>query len=125
MGKFSEVAKKAVNDSVIREGREKADLKSVAAAYPNGMTVIGAELAHTTEKGEPKTYAVIIIKEEPNKYFNCGSAMTKIVSKWLEMYEGDVEAMNADLVKDGGVVFTCEETRLQNGNNYTVINIKD
>lgn len=129
---FTGVAKKASNESVIRRGRTKADktkAPSILSAYTDGCTVIGAELSHTTEEDRQthetttKEFAVFIIKEEPDLYFNGGSAMTAIVRAWLDAFKGDAEAMNAELEKSGGVKVSFEFTRLQNGNNYTVVNV--
>lgn len=126
---FSNVAKKASNESVVRKGRKKADLQSVVSAYPDGVTIVCAEISHTTEVDRKtdetivKEFAVIAIKEESELYFNGGSALTAIVRAWLEQYGNDVEAMNADLEKSGGVKVKFEFTRLANGNNYTVVNV--
>ena len=129
---FTNVAKKASNESVIRRGRTKADkakAPSILSAYTDGCTIIGAELSHTTEEDRQthetvsKEFAVFIIAEEPDLYFNGGSCMTNIVRAWIEQFGGDVEAMNAELAKSGGVKVTFEFTRLQNGNNYTVVNV--
>lgn len=126
---FSSVAKKASNESVVRKGRKKADLQSVVSAYPEGVTIISAEISHTTEVDRKtddtivKEFAVIAIKEESELYFNGGSALTAIVRAWLEQYNGDVEAMNEDLEKSGGVKVNFDFTRLTNGNNYTAVTV--
>ena len=126
---FSSVAKKASNESVVRKGRKKADLQSVVSAYPDGVTIICAELSHTTEVDRKtdvtttKEFACFAIKEEDELYFNGGSALTAIVRAWLDEFNGDTDAMNTELAKSGGVKVSFEFTRLQNGNNYTVVNV--
>lgn len=122
---FKASAKEAVTNSVIIEGREKALLETLALAYPQGMTVVMAELAHTTDEktGEPKEYCRLVFGEEPDKYVNGGSAFTKVVTSWLAAYDYDVEKMNAELSASGGVKVSVSTTRLKNNNNYTVVTV--
>lgn len=122
---FKGSAKEAVTNSVIIDGREKAKLETLALAYPNGLTVVMAELAITTDEkaGEPKEYCRLVFAEEQKKYVNGGSAFTKVVRSWVEAFDGDVEKMNAELSASGGVKVSVSSTRLQNGNNYTVVNV--
>lgn len=123
---FSESAKKATADSFIIEGREKALIESLIPAYPNGMTVIMAEVTRTIDEktGEPKDYCRLVFAEEPKKYVNGGSAFTKVVNAW--MADGgftDCEEMSKALESAGGVKVKMTTTRLKNGNNYTVVTV--
>ena len=122
---FKGSAKEATTNSVVIDGREKAKLETLALAYPKGLTVIMAELAQTTDEKtkEPKDYCRLVFAEEPTKYVNGGSAFTKVVKSWYDGFNGDVEAMNKELAESGGVKVTVTSTRLQNGNNYTVVNV--
>lgn len=121
---FRESATSAVVDSYLRNGREKALLDTLAKAYPDGLTVIAGDLTHAIDKdGNPKEYCLVVFKEEPTKFVNGGSAFTKIVRGWLAEFDGDVEKMNAELEKSGGVKVKVDSKRLDNGNNYTVVTV--
>ena len=121
---FRASATSAVVDSYLRNGREKAMLDTLAKAYPDGLTVIAGDLTHAIDKnGEPKEYCLVVFKEEQNKFVNGGSAFTKIVRGWLSEFGGDVEKMNEELEKSGGVKVKVDTKRLDNGNNYTVVTV--
>lgn len=121
---FRASATSAVVDSYLRNGREKARLDTLAKAYPDGLTLIAGDLTHAIDKnGEPKEYCLVVFKEEPNKFVNGGSAFTKIIRGYVTAFEGDVEKMNDELEKSGGVKVKVDSKRLDNGNNYTVVNV--
>lgn len=118
---MKDLANKAVSESDIIAGREKAKLETLASAYPNGLTVIMCELAKAKDKdGTEKEYARLVFSEENTKYVNGGSAFTKVVRAWLSAC-GSIENVNATLAEQGGVKFTVKTTRLENGNNYTIV----
>lgn len=122
---FKGSAKKAVTDSIVIDGREKAKLETLALAYANGLTIVMAEVAQTTDKktGAPKDYCRLVFAEEPTKYVNGGSALTKVVKSWLANFDGDVEAMNRELTASGGVKISTSKIDLPDGNPYTVVNV--
>ncbi len=128
MFNFKEVAKKvADNNSFIMAGREKLGLDELISRYPDGVTVIGADLL----KGQHGEYAAGIYAEEEGFYFNGGKAFTDIVREWSAGYvaEGqtipDMERMTADLTECGGVKMKFEKTKTQSGNNFTKVEIID
>lgn len=121
---FRASATSAVVDSYLRNGREKAMLDTLAKAYPDGLTLIAGDLTHAIDKnGEPKEYCLVVFKEEPDKFVNGGSAFTKIIRGYVTAFEGDVEKMNEELEKSGGVKVKVDTKRLDNGNNYTVVTV--
>lgn len=121
---FRASATSAIVDSYLRNGREKALLDTLAKAYPDGLTLIAGDLTHAVDKnGEPKEYSLVVFKEEPDKFVNGGSAFTKIIRGFLASFEGDVEKMNEELEKSGGVKVKVDTKRLDNGNNYTVVTV--
>lgn len=121
---FKESAMSAVVDSYLRNGREKALLDTIAKAYPDGLTLIAGDLTHAIDKdGNPKEYCLVVFKEEPSKYVNGGSAFTKIVKGFIAHFDGDVEKMNEELEKAGGVKVKVDSKRLDNGNNYTIVTV--
>lgn len=122
---FKGSAKEAMTNSVVIDGREKAKLETLALAYPNGLTVVMAELAQTIDKktGAPKDYCRLVFAEEPSKYVNGGSAFTKVVKTWLSAFDGDVDKMNTELAASGGVKVSTSKIDLPDGNPYTVVNV--
>jgi len=104
-------------------GREKMDVDLVIAAYPDGITVTGADLiSYEDNDGKNVEYAAVNFKEDPTKYFNAGSALTGIVKDWFEGYQ-DYETMSKDLAAAGGVKVKMSKTRTKKGNNFTEVTI--
>ncbi len=109
-------------------GREAVKIESLIPAYPNGLTVIAAELATARDKktGEPKEFCRVVFKEEPSKFANGGSALTKIVKKWFT--DGgfeDAETLSKELEASGGVKVKMSKIYLPDGNPYTVVDVVD
>lgn len=125
MKDFKKVAQEAVTDSFIMRGRESIKTDLVIAAYPAGITIIGADIINTTDSktGEAKQYATCIFAEDETKYINGGSALTNIVREWLDGYE-TAEAMSADLKTSGGVkVKLSKEYSKNTGNPFVKVTV--
>ena len=125
MKDFKKVAQEAVTDSFIMRGREAIKTDLVIAAYPAGITIVGADIINTTDSktGEAKQYAACIFAEDDSKYINGGSALTNIVREWSDGYES-TEAMSADLKAAGGVkVKLSKEYSKNTGNPYVKVTV--
>lgn len=109
--------------SFITAGREKMDVDLVIAAYPDGITVVGADMiSYEDNDGRTVKYAAVAFKEDNSKYFNAGSALTGIVEDWFDGYS-DYETMSKDLAATGGVKIKMTKTRTRKGNNFTDVTI--
>lgn len=116
---FKAAAQEVVGGSFILEGREKKDVSAVIAAYPNGMTITGADLL---EK-DGSTFSALTIAEDPTIYFFGGKSLTDIVKKWSAAYDGDHETMSADLIKKGGLRVKLSRTKTKAGRDFTSVEI--
>ena len=82
-----------------------------------------ADFATITDKGEQKTFPVLLLKEYPDKYYNGGALLMKLCMAWASEYDGDVEAASADLEKSGGVQIKFRATKTKSGNNLTSVDV--
>lgn len=121
---FRKKAQEAVAGSFIMQGREAIKTEIVIASYPDGITVIGADMISTTDTktGELKEYASVIYAEDDTHYMNGGAALTDIVRAWGEGFES-YEEMSEALKQAGGVKIKMHRTTTKNGNNYTEVTV--
>lgn len=122
MKNFKEVAANAVTGSFIMQDRDAIQTDFVIAGYPDGITIIAADLIDTIDDktGEPKQYAACLFKEDPKHYINAGSSLTNIVKQWMIDYE-DCESMSKDLEASGGVKIKLRKGRTKKGNTFTEV----
>lgn len=118
MKDFKRVASETTSGSFIYNDREKIEKDLLIATYPDGVTVIGADLVN----GENGVYAVAIFAENPKQYFNGGKALTDIVKEWADGYE-DCEKMSDDLRASGGVKIKFTKTKTKSGHDFTAVTI--
>jgi hypothetical protein len=87
------------------------------------VTVVAFDFATITDKGEEKTFPVLLLKEYPDRYYNGGALLSKLCRCWAEAYDGDIEAASEDLAADGGVQLRFSSTKTKSGNNLTAVDV--
>ena len=89
----------------------------------NGQTVTPIAVDVATLQG--KTFPVFVFSEYPDKYYNGGLILMKIVEAWLADYDGDLSALSADLsTNTGDVRFRFRTGKTKDGkNNLTTVDI--
>ena len=124
MKDFKKVAQEATSGSFVMQGREAIKTDLAIAAYPNGITITGADLITTTDvkTGEQKTYAACLFAEDDSKYINGGASLTNIAREWLEGYDS-AEAMSADLKASGGVKVKLSKKMTKDGKSFTEVTV--
>ena len=86
------------------EGRDVLKNDMVIALYPEGVTIVAADIWEgTDDKGKDYEMAAYQIAEDSTKACKGGLVLVKIFKEWLAQYDGDVDRMNADLAASGGV----------------------
>ena len=86
------------------EGRDVLKNDMVIALYPNGVTIIAADIWEgTDDKGNNYEMAAYQIVEDNTKACKGGLVLVKIIKEWLAQYDGDADRMNEDLAASGGV----------------------
>lgn len=103
MGKFSDIAKKSISDSGnLMAGREKITTDMLIAAYPQGVSINGVNMINYFDKvtRQDKTYPVFTFSEDDSKFYSGGKALARIVEKWLEMCNGDINEVNAGIADE-------------------------
>ena len=126
MGKFSSAAKEITGGSTVIAGLEKITTDLLIAAYPNGITVNGADLITTSDNdtGEEKQFCVITFAEDPTKYASGGKQLTEIVKKWFDVSKApDGMQLSAALRQEGGVKIKLEKERTQAGRTFTKVTV--
>lgn len=125
MNKFTQSAKKQTTLSPVMTGREKVSTDYIVG-FESGVTVTEFDLiSMQNAAGETNVFPVLAFAEKPECYFFGGTVVTKIVSEWVSMYGGDIEAASAELKASGGVKMKFRKTRTKNGNNVTSVEIID
>lgn len=87
------------------------------------VTVVAFDFATIIDKGEVKTFPVLLLKEYPDRYYNGGALLSKLCRCWAEAYDGDIEAASEDLAVDGGVQLRFSSTKTKSGNNLTAVDV--
>ena len=127
-GKFSSVAKEVTGGSQVIAGLEKIENDMLIAAYPEGITINGADLIKTTdqETGDEKEFCVFTFAEDPKKYASGGKQLTEIVKRWFEISGApDGMQLSAALRQEGGVKVKLEKKKTQSGRKFTSVTVLD
>ena len=71
-----------------------------------------------------KQYAIVIFKEHPDRYYNGGMVLTKIVLNWIDDFDGDIIAAATALANAGGVQFKFNVGKTKDGKrNLTTVEV--
>ena len=102
---FSDLARKATANSVVRVGRTKISMDEIMAQFPNGVTITEFDmLSHrNASTGEIESFPTFAFAEDASRFFNGGSSLTNIANTWLAHFNGDIEECNRALKVAGGV----------------------
>lgn len=121
---FAELAKKAVANSSVREGRERMSTDEIIRNYPDGVTITEFDLLTKRNGADIMTFPTFAFAEDVTKYFNGGVMLKKIVEGWVARFDGDIEACNAALRAGGGCkIKLLPPTRTGNGNNFVPVEV--
>lgn len=77
----------------------------------------------TDEKGEEKTFPVLLLDEYPDCYYNGGTLLMKLCMAWASAFGGDPEAASVALKKEGGVRLRFKEGKTKRGQNITTVEV--
>lgn len=124
---FKEAAKQKAEERggcKLFEGREVLKNDMVIALYPEGVTIIAAEIfSGQDDKGAEYDMAAYQIAEDNTKACKGGKVLVKIFKEWLAGYDGDADAMNADLKASGGVKVKLSKVITQRGKVVTNVEV--
>ena len=120
INKFKQIAEEELSLSPLMTGRDQLKTDDLIGKE---VTVIAFDFATITDKGEEKTFPVMLLKEFPDHYYNGGTLLSKLCQAWANAYDGDVEAASEDLANEGGVKLRFRATRTKGGNNLTAIDV--
>lgn len=121
---FANLAKKAVANSEVREGRERISTEEILEKYPNGITITEFDILSKRQGDMLVNFPTFAFAEDITKYYNGGSSLKKITDEWLAHFEGDIDACNAALKANGGCkIKLLPMQRTGNGNNFVPVEI--
>ena len=121
---FATMAKKAVANSAVREGRERISTEEILDQFPNGITITEFDLLTKRNGAELQTFPCFGFAEDTTKYYNGGTSLMKVVTEWMAHFEGDLEACNAALKSTGGCkIKLLPQIRTGSGNNFVPVEI--
>lgn len=120
MKDFKKIAVNELSLSPLMAGREQIKTDDLIGQE---VTVYMFDFATITDKGEEKTFPVLLLKEYPESYYNGGTLLMKLCRAWAAAYDGDIEAASKDLDESGGVKLRFKATKTKSGNNLTSVEV--
>jgi len=121
---FADIAKKAVANSTVREGRELITTEEILRNYPDGITITEFDILTRRDGSNLVTFPTFAFAEDITKYYNGGLSLKKVVDGWLAHFEGDIESANAALKASGGCkIKLLPMQRTGNGNNFVPVEV--
>ena len=107
-------------ENALTKDREKGKIEDVIALYPNGVTLIAADVLD--DKKEGRTYSVLNFIEDPDHFYFGGSVVTDFIENLVAQYETKDEF---DRELSEGLVVKFEKKRSKNGRTYVSVEIVD
>lgn len=125
MNRFETLARESFSTCPLMENREKISTNAIIADNPNGITIDGFDLIVNSDPktGEEVKYCIVTYKESSEYYYLGGQALTQVIEKWIEAYQGDIELANRELKEAGGCKLKLGLVRTKRGNNYVKISM--
>lgn len=122
---FRKAAERAISLSFLTMNREKADIEDIVN---RPVTIIGYDFANSRDKdtnqlvvlesGEIQQYAIFIIAEDNDHYYNAGTVISNAFLQIHSGYGGTTEEACADLQAEGGLAVTIVKKKSRGGNSY-------
>ncbi len=118
---FRKVAQSTLSLSELMAGREKLDTKDIVN---KDLTIANFDLATMeTEEGDSSTFAVVQFAEFPDKYYNGGTILTKLVTAWANLFNVDVDEAAASFLETGGVKVRFKEGKTRRNRDVITIEV--
>lgn len=112
-----DIALKTLSLSDLMAGREKMTTDDLIGQT---VTCVEFDFATITDKGQEKTFPVLLFAEYPDKYYTGGTLLNKMCAAWTSEY-GDTATASAALSDEGGVKIKFVAGKTKSGNNLTNI----
>ena len=117
---FRKIAEDELSLSPLMAGRQQIKTEELVGQT---ITIVEFDFATITDKGEQKTFPVLLLEEYPARYYNGGALLHKLCEAWAAAADGDIEAASRELRQSGGVKFKVSTTKTKSGNNLTSIDL--
>lgn len=117
--KFYEIAEQALGNSPVITGREKITTEKIIELYPEGITLTGFDILDNGKDG----YAVFTFAEEPEKFINGGTLLTKMAFEWVKAFDGVIADASDELARCGGIRVRLSTKKTKRGNTITAVAI--
>ena len=109
-------ALEATTLSELMEGRTPIKTEDVIKKNNGVLTINGCDVINTADAH----YCVVTAQEYKDNFYTGGMVLTKIVDKWISLYDGDMDALNADLMSEP-VQVQLSEGKTKNNRNLTTV----
>jgi len=122
---FKAAAQEATSLSPVMEGKDKKKSREVAAAFPDGITIIRFDMVEISDKktGEKKVRSVCNIKENEGIFFFAPTVLEKVIVSWVNGFGGDVKAASDALEAEGGCPMILRSGETREGNPLVTVTI--
>lgn len=101
MSRLSDAAKKATNreEAPITVGREKIKQDELVASYGKELDII--EVGYVQMKDNDgtglKDVPCMVVAQAPKAWCSGGTVLDKIIKEWLQLLDGSMDQLNAEL----------------------------
>lgn len=122
---LAKTAKKETNSILLKYGRTLISMPDLLEACPDGFTVIQCDRDEATdpETGAKNQFPVFVCSELPDRYFRGGDALTKVFNAWMDEANGDIDALNAELLNIDGVKMGITLTTTKKNKPYYAVTV--
>lgn len=118
MSKLHDIARAAVGNGGLTSGLQKIKLDDLIARYPEGVSITGVDIINY----EGSRFPSFTFAEDDTLCFSGGMALIQMADAWLEGYEGDIQAINEDLMREP-VRIQLEKVMTKSKRTYTRVKI--
>lgn len=117
---FGSLAKDSLTLSELHNGREQIDTDDILGEE---LTVVDFDLIETSDA----TYATFVFDEYPDRYYNGGLILTKMVNTFIEEFGGLDKARDAYASGENGVlrIMLSAGKSAKTKNNLTLVEVLD
>ena len=124
VSRFKAIASRSLSASVLMENREKVDTSDVVG---KNLTIEDFDIVEYVDgEGKNVHYAVVIFAEMPDKYYQGGYVLTRMIDDIVEDFDEGLEFARdayADTTDAEKIQIRLEESKTKGGKNLTKVEV--
>lgn len=114
-----QMAKKVLYTSEVMADRNKVSTDDMIKNYPDGFTITEFDFINSGDK----TFPAVAVAEDDSIYFYGGTVLNNLFLKWLEGFDGDLDTVNQELNKAGGLKVKMQKKKTRSGRTITIVDL--